>query len=108
MENETIQPNEWCNSWTPDEVAECLAGISDSTYNRLWEVLNQHGDKTRMQGTYSAGPNQYGYAEYPDQLWGTDSEGVYGKYNSVASFWDKFTEAERLEINAAIAKECGE
>jgi len=51
MENETIQPNEWCNSWTPDEVAECLAGISDSTYNRLWEVLNQHGDKTRMQGT---------------------------------------------------------
>jgi hypothetical protein len=103
MENKTIQPSEHCNNLTPDQAAECLDGISRTLGNRLWEVLTEHGDKTRMQGTFSAGTNSEGFAETPDQLWDTD-----GKYNSIASFWGKFTESEQLEINAAMVKEYGE
>ena len=102
MENKTIRPCAHCNNWTPDEAAECFDNISRELGNRLWEVLTQHGDETRTQGTFTAGTNHEGYAESPDQLWDTD-----GKYNSIASFWNKFTEAEQLEINEALAKEFG-
>lgn len=37
-ESTTVQPDNLFTVWSPDAVAECLDGVSDDLYRRLWEL----------------------------------------------------------------------
>ena len=61
---------------TPDEVAECFPiDMDDPLYRRLWSMTEFYDNKFR---------------EEPDP-----------EANSLASFWDKFTDEEKVKLNAA-------
>jgi len=73
-------PHETFEVWSPDQAVECLEGISEALYRKVWnEVVPLYDGKPR--------------SEVPDDF----------AERSVAKFWDKFTEAERAELNAAAA-----
>lgn len=63
--------------WSPDEAAECLSGISDSTYSHLWEFVAEYDDVPR--------------SEVPDD---------FGD-RCLSRFWDRLSEEEQKELNAA-------
>jgi len=61
---------------TPDTVAECYPiKLSDPLYNRLWSMTEFYDRKFREEPDHEA--------------------------NSLASFWNKFTDEEKVALNAA-------
>jgi hypothetical protein len=48
--------------WTPDQVAECVDGITPATYRELWGVLNEPKFRKRAMG----GDGSNGTTELPD------------------------------------------
>ena len=91
---------------TPDEVAETLDGISQQTGLRLWDLLSQ----TEQEGTAApiGGERHDPYGEFGTPM----VEDPYSRRDliseergSVVAVWDRLTEAERQEINAAMARQ---
>ena len=89
---------------TPDEVAETWFGVKPSLYTKLWSLTNLY-DKPRykeyvwVDGERSAQPilSEIKYGEviptehlFPDSL---------QTLNTVAGFWDKFTDEEKILLN---------
>ena len=79
----TIKPHAAFEVITPDTVAECWDGVfgSGNLYERLWSMVDLY-DESYRENIEDIGPH--------------DVVGI----NSVASFWDKFTEEERELLNA--------
>ena len=89
---------------TPDEVAESWGGVEPELYTKLWSLTNLY-DKPRYKeyvwadGERSAEPilSEIKYGEviptehlFPDSL---------QTLNTVAGFWDKFTDEEKILLN---------
>jgi hypothetical protein len=89
-----MKMNEALEFWTPDEAAECLSGISEALYARLWELLDHipEGDRKPLGGD---GTN--GTVEYPPE------PGSYRK-GTIAALWRHLTEEQQAELNAAYEK----
>lgn len=79
--------------WTPDEVAECLDGISDPTYAELWNALGGMAETKPLGGDGSNGT-----VEWPEPT---------ERKHSVVAIWSQLTERARSEINAAWAAKEG-
>ena len=73
--------------WTLDEVAECLPGIGDSLYRKLWSLLEDCETTTPIGGD---GTN--GTVEYPDARHGTTED------DKASQWWPKLTAAEQARI----------
>ena len=73
---------EYC---TPDQMAECMDGVSDELYRTLWIAVNDH-------------EKEYGVKDYEEPI---------DMYNdmSLAAMWGRFTNKERVQINAILSKE---
>lgn len=85
--------------WRPDEVAECIDGLSDSTYRKLWEItaeLDRTGKAVPLGGDGSDGTVEYPPepGSYPD-----------GRLRAV---WHRLTEAEQREIARCYEADYGE
>lgn len=74
-----IKPNETFNYYTPDEVAECWDGVysAGNLYETLWDCVKDYDKFDRED----CGPH--------------DVIGV----NSVAKFWNRFTEEQQTKLN---------
>ena len=84
-----IEIPEGLSYWTPDEVAECLDGVSDSTYVRLWAILDEleaSGKAVPVGGDGSGGTIE------------TPPEPDAFKSGKMAAVWDRLTEAEQIEL----------
>jgi hypothetical protein len=57
-------------TWTPDEVAECVNGINEETYKELWAVMDNPNFKKRPLG----GDGSNGTTEVPDDFSGSLSD----------------------------------
>jgi len=81
--------------WTADEIAECLSGITHTTYVRLWEIVaecEQNGTAKPLGGDGSDGT--------------TELPIVADSYsNQPHSFWTALTPAQQQEIASAYDKE---
>ncbi len=66
--------------WSPDEAAECLPGLSDSTCSALWDLVAEYDDRPR--------------SEVPDD---------FGS-RCLSLWWDRLTEAQQEEVNAAAVR----
>jgi hypothetical protein len=80
------EPHGLFDVWSPDTCAECLDGMSVELYKKIWnDIVPLYEDQPR--------------SEVPDDF----------DRRCVAKFWDKFTDAERAELNRlAAASEVGE
>lgn len=67
--------------WSPDAVAECLDGVSDDMYSRLWELAAHV-------------PSQTADDETPDCLF----------KRALSHVWHLLTPAEKIELNLLAAK----
>lgn len=65
--------------WSPDQIAETVDGITESTYRELWAFVPEYEDAPR--------------GEAPGEV-------VIG----MARFWDRLTEEAQVNINEAITK----
>jgi vacuolar-type H+-ATPase subunit C/Vma6 len=70
-----IEPNSLFNVWSPDEVAECLEGITPDLYKALWELTK----------FYPRGPR----SEVPDDF----------ARRALAKYWKKLSLAHRILLN---------
>jgi len=77
-----VMAAEYC---TPDQMAECMDGVSDELYRTLWIAVNDH-------------EKEYGVKDYEEPI---------DMYNdmSLAAMWGRFTNKERVQINAILSKE---
>lgn len=66
--------------WSPDALAECVNGISESTYRELWAFVADYEDEPR--------------GECPGEV-------IVG----MVRFWDRLTEEAQVNINAATEKD---
>ena len=81
--------------WTPDEVAECLDGVSMPTYGRLWELtseLEKAGKAVPIGGDGSDGTIEC--PPEPDAY-------TSGKMPAI---WNKLTEEQQVELNNCMQK----
>lgn len=71
-------PNDLFDVWSPDQVAECLDGVPTELYSKIWnEIVPLYDGQER--------------SEVPDD---------FGK-RCLKNYWDKFTEEEQNQLNAA-------
>jgi hypothetical protein len=75
-----LDETDWKNNWTLDDAAECLP-VSDKLYKKLWSLMRE---------TIPLGDEGM---EYPEQR-------TYG-LNNLGKMINKFTMAERLELDKA-------
>ena len=78
--------------WTPDEVAECLDGVSQPTYVRLWAILDElvaSGKAVPVGGDGSDGTIE------------TPPEPDAFKSGKMSAVWPMLTEAEQIELRDA-------
>ncbi len=81
--------------WRPDEVAECLDGLSTQTRVRLWDISNELERTGKAVPLGGDGSN--GTIEYPPE----PDAFISGKMQSL---WPTLTDDERAEIAACYAK----
>jgi hypothetical protein len=74
---QAITPDILFTAWSPDEVAECLPGVSSGTYGALWALVRHYEDKPR--------------SETPDDF----------EDRALSNWWDELTELQHYELNAA-------
>ena len=77
--------------WTPDEVAECLEGVPEELYIKIWKDIVPLVEKDKK-----ADPaiKEVGYMEYPDQQWEF----------STKRYWNKFTDKEKQTLIECVEK----
>jgi hypothetical protein len=74
-----IKPDLLFEIWTPDEVAECLAGVTDAgLYEKLWTLVEDYPDQRSPEEM-----------EYPDAKMS----------NNLAQFWNRFSSEEQAKLN---------
>lgn len=78
---EPMKPNCVFDIVRPDEVAECWDGVTDDLYRALWACVNDYK------------------APRPE----VSEEPCIGM-DSVADFWDRFTDADKAALNALAAE----
>jgi len=79
-----IKPNSMLEYVTPDEIAECWDGVSESLQAKLWATVEEaHADRADVD-IEECGPG--------------DVVGL----SSVVSVWGRFTDEEKLEINSLV------
>lgn len=88
----TVKMNAGLEFYTADRVAECLH-VSEDLYIKLWKILEEAENPTPLGGDGSNGT-----VETPDAQLDSDND------DKVPNFWNKLTDAERTEVNAAYAK----
>ncbi len=66
--------------WAPDQIAECVNGITEATYKELWSFVHEYEDEPR--------------GECPGEV-----------MIDLARFWDRLTEEAQININEATAKD---
>lgn len=81
--------------WRPDEVAECLDGLSQETYARLWAVTSELERTGR--GVPLGGDGSDGTIETPPE----PDAFISGKMETI---WPTLTDAERADISACHAR----
>lgn len=72
-----IQPETIFNVWSPDSVAECLSGIPESIYKKIWNEIVTLYPTTHCDD----------WIEYSDDD------------KSLSEYWDMFTDAEKEVLN---------
>jgi len=77
-----IEAHPYFETIRPDEVAECWDGVDADLYRALWACVNSYK------------------APRPEE----SEEPCYGM-DSVEDFWDRFTDAEKVTLNALAARE---
>tara|TARA_Y100001963_G_C6609998_1_gene366570 strand:- start:253 stop:528 length:276 start_codon:yes stop_codon:yes gene_type:complete len=82
--------------WTADEVAECLDGIGQDIYRKLWNILSEAKNPTPLGGDGSNGT-----VETPDGRMDLDND------DKAMHWWDKLTEDEQKVVATAYIKERG-
>ena len=90
----TIKIDEKLKYWTPDSVAECLDGVPDRLYRKLWAVvsdLEQEGKSVPLGGDGSDGT-----IETPAD------DGSYAS-GRMAAVWHLFTTEEQQLLNTLAA-----
>ena len=90
-----IKMPEGLQYWTPDEVAECLDGVSRPTYVRLWEIageLKRTGRAVPLGGDGSDGTIE------------TPPEPDAYKSGKMGALWHLLTDAQRVELRDAWLK----
>lgn len=78
-----IRPHGLFTVWSPDQVAECIDGIPQELYVRLWDIVPEYDDKPR--------------SEVPDDF----------EERCLARWWDRFTEGEQLLLNDLATRDEG-
>ena len=77
-----VMAAEYC---TPDQMAECMANVSDELYRTLWIAISDH-------------EKEYGVKDYEEPM------DMYEDI-SLAAMWGRFTNAERAQINEVLIKD---
>ena len=85
MSKKIITPVFGAGYCTPDTMAECMDGVSDELNKALWKVVSDYED-------------EFGDKYYEDPM------DMY-EDQSLEALWDKFTNKERVQINAILSKE---
>jgi hypothetical protein len=75
--------------WRPDEVAECLDGLSSATYARLWNIVSELEHSGR--GVPLGGDGSGGTVEVPPE----PDAFASGRMSSI---WHQLSDEQRLEI----------
>ncbi len=91
-----MKMSEHLELWTADEVAECLPGIGNDLYDKLWGILGDAKSPTPLGGD---GTN--GTVEYPCGRQNPEND------DKAPHWWNKLTEQEQAIINKAIESEMG-
>ena len=98
-----LQPNPGLEYLTPDELAECVSGISQPTYLRLWEILGElerEGKQAPIGGDRHDPTGEFGYPMVEDPYSYRDV--VSSGQGNVTSIWSRLSREQQLEINAAM------
>lgn len=82
-----IKPNVLFQVWRPDEVAECLDGVPQELYIKLWNELVPIYDKKAQENIEDRGPE----VDY-----------------TLSEYWDKLTEEEQTLLNQLAVKHTGQ
>ena len=82
MIEQEVSPLDAANYFTPDDMAECMANVSDELYRTLWIAISDH-------------EKEYGVKDYEEPI---------DMYNdmSLAAMWGRFTNTERTQINEVL------
>ena len=77
-----VMAAEYC---TPDQMAECMANVSDELNKALWKVVSDY-------------EKDFGVKQYEEPI---------DKYEdlSLAAMWGKFTNDQRAQINDILTKD---
>ena len=81
-------------TWTADEVAECLDGIGVDLYRKLWGILDEAKNPTPLGGDGSNGT-----VETPDGRLDNNND------DKAAHWWGKLTDEEQGVIVQSYDKE---
>lgn len=73
-----IKPHHLFKVWSADEVAECIGGVPDVLYKKLWSVMIERQPTPGLD-----------YREIPDDF----------DDRCLAKSWSEFTEAEQTKLN---------
>ena len=76
-----ITPHDLFDVWSPDEVAECMDGVSGDLYRRLWSLTGEVPSLTAEDET-------------PDCQF----------KRALANIWHHLTAREQVELNALAAR----
>tara|TARA_R110000737_G_C14305524_1_gene436846 strand:- start:56 stop:319 length:264 start_codon:yes stop_codon:yes gene_type:complete len=85
MSEKIIPPFFSAGYCTPDAMAECMDGVSDELYKALWKAVSDYED-------------EFGCKYYEDPM------DMY-EDKSLEAMWGRFTNKERVQINAILSKE---
>lgn len=77
-----ISPHTIFKIWSADEVAECLEGVDDELYKKLWSIVIPRRKR------------DFDYSEVHDDF----------SYRCLARSWDKLTIGEQRRLNELAAK----
>ena len=105
-QSHTVKPNAGLEYLTPDTLAECVSGISQPTYLRLWEILVEleaEGKQAPIGGDRHDPTGEFGYPMVEDP--GSYRDVVSSGRGNVTSIWDRLSTEQQLEINAAMEAE---
>jgi len=97
-----IKPHPGLEYYTPDEVAETLEGISTSTYQKLWDLvdhLDSQGKGAPMGGDRHDPQGEFGPPMVEDP--GSRRDLVGGGQGNIVSVWGMLSPEQQQEINAA-------
>lgn len=86
----TIQPHDWLDGPSCDTIAECWDGVSTELYQALWGAMDHAKPLSEQIDIEESCPN--------------DAVGL----NTTVEFWDKFTDAQKVELNALAEAQAAE